>query len=107
MSQNKAPDGYVFDSRTGMYFHTEYAPDETGRKSRIVTYYNPETGEFIKDQKSFNSPSNFDKTKQGPQRGGIDFNKKMRNKIIGEILAILLGILIVIVLIFLGISRLF
>lgn len=107
MAQKNAPDGFVYDSRTGIYFHTEYAPDETGRRSRITTYFNPETGEYSKDQKSFNSPSNFDKTKQGPQRGGIDFNKKMRNKIIGEILAIVVVILIVVLLIIVGISRLF
>lgn len=54
-----------------------------------------------------NSPSDFVKTQQGPQQGGIDFNKKMRNKIILEVLLVVFLIMGVGVAGLLGVAKFF
>jgi len=41
-----APDGYVFDKNTGLYYTQVIAEDKAGNKSQVVTWFNPDSGEY-------------------------------------------------------------
>ena len=40
------PDGYTLDKNTGLYYSKVIAEDDVGNKSRVVTWFDPETGQY-------------------------------------------------------------
>lgn len=49
MAKYQAPEGYVLDSGTGLYYTQIIAEDEQGNKSQVVTWFNADTGEYRQD----------------------------------------------------------
>jgi hypothetical protein len=49
MAKYQAPEGYVLDSNTGLYYTQVIAEDAAGNKSQVVTWFNADTGEYRQD----------------------------------------------------------
>ncbi|MBO4808627.1 MAG: hypothetical protein J5537_06250 [Lachnospiraceae bacterium] len=49
MAKYQAPEGYLLDSNTGLYYTQIIAEDEKGAKSQVVTWFNADTGEYRQD----------------------------------------------------------
>ena len=49
MAKYQAPEGYVLDPGTGLFYTQVIAEDESGNKSQVVTWFNADTGEYRQD----------------------------------------------------------
>ena len=49
MAKYQAPEGYVLDPNTGLYYTQVIAEDDNGAKSQVVTWFNADTGEYRQD----------------------------------------------------------
>jgi hypothetical protein len=49
MAKYQAPEGYVLDPNTGLYYTQVIAEDDKGAKSKVVTWFNADTGEYRQD----------------------------------------------------------
>ena len=49
MAKYQAPEGYVLDPGTGLYYTQVIAEDGNGNKSQVVTWFNADTGEYRQD----------------------------------------------------------
>ena len=49
MAKYQAPEGYVLDPGTGLYYTQVIAEDVSGNKSQVVTWFNADTGEYRQD----------------------------------------------------------
>ena len=49
MAKYQAPEGYVLDSNTGLYYTQVIGEDAAGNKSQVVTWFNADTGEYRQD----------------------------------------------------------
>lgn len=69
------PEGYLLDSNTGLYYTQVIAQDELGNQSQVVTWFNPETGEYsqnvypiAKPLKEVKEPQKVAPQRVAPQR---------------------------------------
>ncbi|MCR4656518.1 MAG: hypothetical protein K5770_09860 [Lachnospiraceae bacterium] len=46
MAVYRAPEGYQYDDNTGLYYTQVMAADASGSSFRVVTWFNPDTGEY-------------------------------------------------------------
>lgn len=46
LNNYSAPEGYIYDENTGLYYTQIIAEDEQGNQSQIVNWFDPETGEY-------------------------------------------------------------
>lgn len=49
MDNYAAPEGYIYDKNTGLYYTQIIAVDEQGNQSQVVNWFNPETGEYTQN----------------------------------------------------------
>lgn len=49
MANYSAPDGYLLDEKTGLYYSQVIAKDENGCPSQVVTWFNANTGEYSQE----------------------------------------------------------
>lgn len=49
MDNYAAPEGYIYDENTGLYYTQIIAVDEQGNQSQVVNWFNPETGEYTQN----------------------------------------------------------
>lgn len=72
LSNFAAPDGYIYDENTGLYYAQVIAVDEQGNQCQVVNWFNPETGEYKQNVYSIDSNvHNGDSDKKKPYFKGI------------------------------------
>lgn len=46
MATYKAPEGYIYDSNSGLYYSQQIVKDTSGNMNRFVTWFNADTGQY-------------------------------------------------------------
>ena len=64
MAKYQAPEGYVLDSNTGLYYTQVIAEDAAGNKSQVVTWFNADTGEYRQDVYPVKGSEEYKRIKQ-------------------------------------------
>lgn len=82
MTKYSPPEGYVYDTNTGLYYSQVIAKNQEGITCQIVTWFNAETGEYsrniypVNDHVVKTEKENKDKPKQRAEHNSTDKSKQ-------------------------------
>ncbi len=95
MAEYQAPEGYLYDPETGLYYSQVTAVDERGSRMQVVTWFHPDTGEYEQQVFPVRTAAKPRKTGTVSKPGPGEASKKLLVFLIPAAVLLLAGIIIV------------